>query len=137
MIQRFVSATAVASVAIACGALALFGAAHTYTLNNPYQIAVVWCVVPATWGVWAILAPKSWVPSRLPNWGAVLGLIAGVMALFVLNIPSRILEQAVSWRLRIFGLLVAVVGYYLLWMAVRAVHWALMPPGERTHKAAA
>jgi hypothetical protein len=139
MLQRFASATSIATIAIACGAVGLWAISHTYSLNNPYLIAEIWCVGPLAWGVWAMLAPKSWVPVRLPEWGAILGLIAGVMASFVVNIPERVFAQATSFRMRAAVVLVAVVFYYLLWMAVRAVYRALTPgPAKETvHKVAA
>jgi hypothetical protein len=133
MIQRFVSATAIAAMAIAVGAVALWALAHTYSLNNPYLLAEIWCVVPLGWGIWAMLAPKSWVPVRLPEWGAILGLLAGTMAAFVVKVPDRIFAQAASFRMRAVLVLVAVAIYYLLWMAVRAVYRWLMPePAKQT-----
>jgi hypothetical protein len=52
----------------------------------------------------------------------MLGLIAGALAAFVLNLPSRILGQTVPAALRGVGVGVIVVFYYVLWMLVRAVY---------------
>jgi hypothetical protein len=54
-----------------------------------------------------------------------LGLIAALGAAFVLNLPSRVLGQAVSALLRGIWVIVMVVIYYFLWMLVRAVYRAI------------
>ena len=46
-----------------------------------------------------MLAPESWVPQRLPLWGALLGAIAGTLAAFILNIPARVLGLNLSVQL--------------------------------------
>ena len=132
MFYRFAAAAAVASVPIA---LAAIFAGMVFQLD-PVRLSGVlsiWCVVPAAWGVWAMLAPASWVPRRLPVWGAILGVIAGVTALFVLNMPYRAAGVEVSALARVIGLLVAVAFYYLLWVAVRSAYRALAgsPPAAR------
>ena len=91
----------------------------------PAGSTVVLC--PLAWGIWAMLAPRGFVPHRLPIWGAILGLIAGALAAFVLNLPSRILGQTLSAALRGLGVVAMVVFYYVLWMLVRAVCRALGP----------
>ncbi|MGZ4816720.1 MAG: hypothetical protein ACXVZV_14995 [Terriglobales bacterium] len=139
MLQRFVSASAVVGVAIGCGAVGLFVAAHLVDLRNPYLLAVLWCTLPVVWGVWAVLTPRTWMPQRLPWWGAILGLMAGVMGAFILDVPRRVvgIELGVAWR--VLGVVVAMVGYYLLWMLVRVVYRALRGPelADREFKAAA
>ncbi|MBZ5566379.1 MAG: hypothetical protein LAN64_00865 [Acidobacteriia bacterium] len=96
-------------------------------MAKAYPLALLWCFAPLAWGTWAMLAPRGFVPHRLPIWGAILGLIAGVLAAFVLNMPSRILGQALPAALRGMGVVVIVVFYYLLWMLVRGVYRALGP----------
>ena len=69
-----------------------------------------------------MLAPSKCVPQRFPIWGAVLGLFAGLMALFVLNLPFRIFGVALPVTTRAFGVLVAALFYYLLWIIVKIVY---------------
>ncbi len=138
MLQRFVSASFVASIGIACAAVGLLAAKHIWTLHNLHQIAMIWCCVPLIWGVWAMLTPRTWMPERLPLWGAILGLLASLNVLFVLNLPQVILDQSISVMYRALGVVVAVAGYYVLWMIVRAVYRALRTPAEvKTFKMAA
>ena len=138
MLQRFVSASFVASIGIACAAVGLLAAKHIWTLHDIHQIAMIWCCVPLVWGVWAMLTPRTWVPERLPLWGAILGLAAGVNVLFVLNMPQVLLGQYIGVMYRVFGVVMAAVGYYLLWMIVRVVYRALRAPAEvKTFKTAA
>jgi hypothetical protein len=65
------------------------------------------------------------MPKHLPLWGALLGLIAGSLAAFVLNLPSRFFGATVSLALRGVAVLFAVLFYYLLWMLVRAAYRSL------------
>ena len=127
MLQRFVSAAAIAGIAIVCGALALLLFLPAASVQRSYPLVLLWCFVPAAWGLWAMLAPRSFVPHRLPIWGALLGLIAGALAAFALNLPSQILGQAVRPARRGVAAAVIVVFYYVLWMLVRAVYRALSP----------
>jgi hypothetical protein len=90
MLRRFVAGSAIASVGIACAAFTV-SVIPGLTWQRAYPLALVWCFAPLAWGIWAVLAPSSWVPQRLPTWGAILGVIAGLGAAFVLNLPSRIL----------------------------------------------
>lgn len=124
MLQRFAAGTAIASMAIVLGVLAV-SLIPVVSFQNIYPLPVIWCIVPLVWGLWAMIAPKSWVPHRLPLWGAVLGFIAGVLAAFVWNLPSRVAGEAVPTLLRGLGVLIAVVLYYLLWMLVRAAYRSL------------
>jgi ABC-type dipeptide/oligopeptide/nickel transport system permease subunit len=66
-----------------------------------------------------MIAPAAWVPTRLPLWGAILGLIAGSLGAFVLNLPLRILDEAASVPVRAVAVVFMAVVYYLLWMVVR------------------
>ncbi len=129
MFQRFAAGTAIASMAIALAALAVL-LIPVVSFQSIYPLPVIWCIVPLVWGVWAMISPKSWVPQRLPLWGAILGLVAGVFGAFILNIPSRITGEPLPSLLRGLGVLVAVVLYYLLWMLVRVAYRSLVaaPP---------
>jgi len=133
MLKRFVAGTAIAAVGIACGALAILFV-PAVPVQRSYLLPLVWCFAPLTWGIWALLAPCSWVPRRLPIWGAILGLIAGTLTAFVLNLPSRILGQTVPAALRGAGVAVIVALYYVLWMLVRAVYRALGPTDSAAPK---
>lgn len=133
MLQRFVAGTAIAAVGIACGALTIL-LVPAVPVQRSYPLALFWCFAPLAWGIWAMLAPRSWVPQRLPIWGAILGLIAGMLAAFVLNLPLRIFGQTVPAALRGVGAVLIVVFYYLLWMLVRAVYRALGPTDSAVPK---
>jgi hypothetical protein len=124
MFRRFASGSAVASIAIAFANLVLL-LTPSAIQERVHVVTVVWCFVPAVWGLWAILAPAGWVPQRLPLWGAILGLIAGLTVGFVLNLPSRVVGETVSVVWRGVGVAVIVVFYYLLWMLVRVAHHSL------------
>lgn len=124
MLQRFASAATVGTILIAMAAL-------TFSLVNPprpearYLVATVWCVVPVIWGLWAMLMPASWVPRRMPVWGAILGAVAGFVAGTVLDLPARVFDAPASTGLRIGILILAVVLYGLFWMLVREMYTAL------------
>jgi hypothetical protein len=124
MLQRFAAATAIASIAIALG---LFGLVLTsgITCQKIYPLTIIWCVAPFVWGIWALIAPASWVPRHLPLWGAILGVIAGLLAAFVFNMPSRLLGQPVSLAMRAVAATVMVFFYYFLWMLVRIAYKSL------------
>jgi hypothetical protein len=121
MLRRFVAATAIASVGIACAALAIL-LIPAVTVQRVYLLPLFWCFAPLAWGLWAMLAPSAWVPQRLPIWGAILGLIAGMLAAFVLNLPLQILGRSVPAAFRGIGVVVIVAFYYVLWMLVRVVY---------------
>ena len=119
MFRRFAAATAVAAIAIA---IALLGVVltHTLTVPNAYPLSTLWCFAPLVWGFWAVIAPKSWVPNRLPIWGAILGLFAGLFGAFVLNLPHVVFDKELQlgWKLALVaGLMVL---YFILWVFVRA-----------------
>jgi hypothetical protein len=126
MLQKFVAASGIGSIAIALGALALV-IIPTLSLQRAYPLIIIWCFVPLVWGIWALIAPASWLPQRLPIWGAILGLIAGSLGAFVLNLPSRILGITVPLITRGLAVIVAVGVYYLLWKLVRVVYTTLVP----------
>jgi hypothetical protein len=121
MIQRFASACLVGCVAIAI-AVTLAFATQLVSSQRFYLVLAIWCAAPCIWGLWAMLAPATWVPQRLPLWGAFLGIIAGTLAAFVLNMPARVLGLNLSVAARGAALLVMVAFYYCLWMIVRAAY---------------
>src|SRR5512146_2856307 len=119
MVKRFVAASAVASIGIAVAAAVLL---LVEPAVDRYAVTAVWCFVPLAWGIWAMLAPAAWVPQRLPLWGALLGLIAAVMAVFVLRLPQTILNRELPPGLRWVALALAVLVYYGLWFLVAALY---------------
>ena len=123
MLRKFVAATFVPCVVIPIATLILLLA--PIRLERTYLLPLMWCFAPLAWGIWAIVAPGSWFPHRLPLWGAILGLAAGSVASFGLDIPSRILGAAVPTFARAVVVLLIMVFYYLLWMLVRKVYGSL------------
>lgn len=121
MLQRFVAGTAVASVAIAVGDLVVL----LIPTLKVSQLTTIWCFVPLIWGLWAVCTPSRWMPVRLPVWGAILGLVAGIFAMFVLNIPLRVLGLMLPLTWRVLLLLVAVAFYYVLWRLVRVLYCSI------------
>jgi len=119
LFQRFAASTAVASVGIAIAVL-IVCFVPGLNFSRIYPLLIFWCLAPAVWGIWALLTPSTWMPKRLPLWGAILGFMAGSMAAFVLNLPFRIFGVVVSVGFRGVAVLVMVLFYYLLWMLVRA-----------------
>ncbi|MBI3670525.1 MAG: hypothetical protein HY237_12180 [Acidobacteria bacterium] len=130
MLQRFAAGSAIASMAIALLALVVL-LTPVLGPRRFYPVTIVWCLMPLVWGLWAMLTPKAWVPQRLPLWGAILGLAAGLFVAFVLNVHSLVLGEPVPARLRGLWVLLLVAFYYLLWMLVRVTCKALNrpPPG--------
>jgi fructose-specific phosphotransferase system IIC component len=127
MFRRFASSSAIASMAIALAVLVVV-LTPAQTQQRIYPLTVVWCFAPAAWGLWAMLAPRGWVPQRLPLWGAILGLIAGFLAAFVLNLPSRVTGETLPSTLRGLALVIIVVLYFFLWMLVRVAYRSLSAP---------
>jgi len=127
MIQRFASASAVASLLIALGVGGL-RLTPVSSLESCYLLTSIWCVVPLAWGLWAMLTPKGWHPQRMPLWGAILGLIAGLLAVLVLDLPARFRGEPVPAWVGGAGVLLAVGAYYLLWLLVRRLYRALTAP---------
>ena len=120
MVRRFVSAAAVACVAVACLAVTVY-LLPGINREHVFALLLVWLCAPTVWGVWAMLTPKSWVPARLPSWGAALGVIVGVFAAFFVDVPFRLAGLTLSFRQRALAIVPMVVVYYLLWMIVRGV----------------
>jgi len=133
MFRRFVSGSAIASIGIACAGLVVL-VTPVLGAQRAYPLAFFWCFAPLAWGIWAVLAPDKWVPARLPVWGAILGLMGGVLVMLVLNLPSRVLGATVPVILRAAGVAVAAVGYYFLWMLVRLAYRSLDKPAPMVEK---
>ena len=129
MLLRFAAASAVASIAVSVPILVV-GLAPSLTFVQIYPLLIIWCLAPLAWGVWALLAPTAWVPGRLPLWGAILGIVAGLLVMFVLNLPARIFGQTVSVVFRGVAVLVLCAFYCLLWMLVRAAYRSLLARGQ-------
>jgi hypothetical protein len=125
MFRRFAAASAVASILVGFAVTVASVAVPADQLPRLFPIFRVWCLVPALWGIWAMLTPRPWMPERLPWWGAILGLLAGLLILIVLNIPEQVLGEPVSMTLRAAGVAVLAVAYYLFWMLVRLALRAL------------
>lgn len=126
MLTRFSAAAAVASAAIALGAIFVVWIPFVEP-QFPARITRVWCFIPAAWGLWAVVIPRGWLPARLPLWGAVLGLLLGLLLVIVLDLPSKAagLQVPLAGRALSVGFIAAF--YYLLWMLVRAAYRALAP----------
>lgn len=125
LFQRFAAGTAVASIAIALAAFIVF-LIPRLTFERIYPLTIVWCCAPLVWGLWALFTPSAWMPKRLPLWGSILGVIGGSLGVFVLNLPSRFLGEAVSPKLRGVAVLVMALFYYVLWMLVRVAYRSLV-----------
>jgi hypothetical protein len=130
MFRRFVAASSVGALVIALGALVVLLLAPDP--RKIYILTAAWCFVPLVWGLWAMFAPLEWVPRRLPVWGAILGVIAGVMAGFVLDLPSLFAGQPVSAGLRSIAILAGPAAYYLLWLLVRTAYQSLAVASDPT-----
>jgi len=131
MLHRFASATVVACVLIGVAALGVLLTAFFSPGINLQQFApvlVAWCLAPLAWGLWAMLTPRAWFPERLPVWGALLGLVAGLLAVFVVNLPARMAAEAVPAAPRGAGVALLVVLYYLVWILVRRAYRSLARP---------
>jgi len=122
--QRFAAATAVASTAIALATIVVLLTPRP-TFERIQPITVLWCFVPFVWGLWALVTPSSWMPKRLPLWGAILGVIGGSLGVFVLDLPSRFLGAELPLQVRAAAVVVAVLVYYALWILVRAAYRSL------------
>jgi hypothetical protein len=129
MFFRFASGSAIACIVIAIAALVVMLTPGLFARVQP--VAIIWCFVPLAWGIWAVLAPGSWVPRRLPHWGAVLGLIAGLLGALVLNLPARVLGLTLAVPWRTVAVLVMTAVYYFLWMLVRRAYLSLTNPSAR------
>lgn len=124
MLRRFAAAALVASCLIPIGAIAIF-LIRLATGERYYQMTALWCLVPVVWGIWAVLTPATWMAKRLPLWGAILGLLAGIGGALVLNIPQRIFQIPISFGWRVLLIVPAAGIYYLVWMIVAAAYRGL------------
>jgi hypothetical protein len=124
MFRRFASACVIPAIGIPIVLLVIV-LSHTLTVPKAYPLTTIWCFAPLIWGVWAALAPSSWVPKRLPSWGAILGLAVGLFAIFVLNMPHVLFGASLSavWRTAMVAGIVVI--YFILWILVRAAYRSL------------
>lgn len=129
MLRKFAAASLVGSCVISLGGLALI-AIRLLANQRYYQIAVLWCLVPVVWGAWAVLTPKSWFPARLPLWGAILGVFAYLMGVWVIDVPGRVAGWSLPLGWKLAGAVIAPCIYYLVWMLVGPVYHALTPHDE-------
>jgi hypothetical protein len=90
-------------------------------------LTTAWCFVPLAWGLWAMLAPARWRPNRLPVWGAILGVVAGIVAGPVLDLPLRLGGLS---NIRWMPLVVGPIFYYLLWLPVDVAYRSLQGMGQ-------
>lgn len=120
MLRRFAAASAVASILVGIAVTVATVIVPADLMPRLFPILRIWCLVPVLWGVWAMLAPRAWVPERLHWWGGILGVIAGLVIMLVLNIPEQVLGEPVPVGWRAGGVLALTLGYFLLWMFVRA-----------------
>lgn len=134
MLIRFAAGSFVACIATALASVGTL----VFSGLNPQRFALIlaiWCFVPCVWGLWAMLSPTGWIPRRLPIWGTILGVFAGLMAVFVLNLPFHILGVALPITTRVFIVPVAALFYYLLWILVRIVYKSLSGPSSAPSRA--
>jgi hypothetical protein len=124
---RFAAAATVAAVAIALGSL-LIPFLLIFHPEGFCAVTRLWCFLPVLWGVWAMLTPRAWMPGRLPHWGAVLGLLLGVVGGLVLNIPERAFYLHLPIQARAGGVLLVGGFYYLLWLLVRKAYLVMTQP---------
>ena len=125
MLIRFASGSIVACILTAVASLMTL----IFVGPNPQRFAAIlaiWCVVPCIWGLWAMLSPSRWVPRRFPIWGTILGTLAGLMAIFALNLPTRIWGIVLPNTTRVLIVLLAGFFYYLLWFIVGIVYKRLL-----------
>jgi hypothetical protein len=126
MLQRFAAASSVASLVIASGALVSL-LQPRWSPADVRVLTTAWCFVPLAWGLWAALAPSRWVPGRLPPWGAILGVVAGVVAGPVLDLPLRLAGLP---RMRWITLIVGPFFYYVIWLFVPVTYRSLSVVAE-------
>jgi hypothetical protein len=131
MLLRFASAVSVASPAAALATVVALLVAGSRP-EVLYPLTSLWCIVPAVWGLWSMLAPRTWVPRRLPWWGAILGLLVGTVVFFPLGLPGQVLGETPSTLLRGLGVLILSTLYYCLWIVVRVVFAAITSEQRRT-----
>ena len=125
MFHRFAAACSVASVVIAGGALVSL--LLRLPLEDAWTLTTAWCFVPLAWGLWAMFAPAPFVPNRLPVWGAILGVVAGIVAGPLLDLPSRLGgPSGARWLALVAGPLL----YYVLWLLVGSAYRSLQATDE-------
>ena len=112
-------------------------ALRVFTGQRFYQMTALWCLVPFVWGVWMMLAPRSWIEKRLAAWGAILGALAGIAGIYLLDVPQRVAGFSVPAGLKPLGVLLAGVIYGVVWIAVGRVYRALTLAPASTAKSAA
>ena len=121
MLQQFAAACIVASVVVAVGAVVSL-LPPRWPADDARVLTTAWCFVPVAWGLWAMLAPARWVPRRLPLWGAILGVLAGLLAGPVLDLPLRLVGlRGMRW----ITVLVGPILYYIVWLSVPVVYRSL------------
>lgn len=125
MFRRFAAASAVASILVGIAVAVATVIVPSDQLPRLFPILRVWCLVPVLWGVWAMLAPRAWMPERLPWWGGILGVLLGLFIMIVANIPEQVVGEPVPVMFRAAAVVVLAVVYYLLWMLVRLAWRAL------------
>ena len=131
MFHRFAAAAAVGSVIIAAGAV-LSLLPPRWPAADSRVLTTAWCFVPLAWGLWAALAPGRWIPRRLPAWGAILGLVAGLIAGPLLDLPQRLIGmRGVRWT----TLVVGPIFYYVLWLLVPIAYRSLAIEGRLPDRA--
>ena len=137
MLHKFAAGTVVSSCLLVVGGTAVL-ALHLVTGQRFYAITALWCLVPCIWGVWMMLAPPSWIAKRLPAWGAILGALAGVGGIYVLDIPQRVAEIFIPAALKPACVILAAAIYGAVWIIVGKVYRALTAtPTARATSAAA
>ncbi|HEU5451068.1 MAG TPA: hypothetical protein VFU76_03730 [Terriglobales bacterium] len=122
MLRRFAAAAATCAVLISVAALIVF-TVRPVPLERASLVLLLWCLAPAVWGMWAMVAPTRWI--ALPLWGALLGLILSGTAMLVLNLPQRVFGLPVSLFVRLLGVLLIAAFYYVAWSIVGVVQETL------------
>ena len=121
MLRRFAAASSVAAVIIAGGAVVSL-LPPRWSEGDARVLTTAWCFVPLAWGLWAMLAPSHWVPRRLPLWGAILGVAAGIIAGPILDLPLRLGGlRDIRWITLIAGPIL----YYVFWLMVPVAYRSL------------
>jgi hypothetical protein len=120
MLRRFASGATVASIAVSCAAM-MIQFLPSEIRAHAYPILLAWVCLPTIWGLWAMLAPKNWLPERLPLWGSFLGILAGIAAVFVVDAPKIVFGFEWTLGSHCGVVLMFAALYFLLWTAVRGV----------------
>ena len=121
MIKKFASGATVASLLIFV-AILILRLNSGFSLQSSFQLSTVWCFLPFIWGIWAALMPKLWSTDQLPKWGAILGLIVGIIAVFLLNLPDLFLDNPASLSIKFVLVFIPILVYYVLWLLVRWIY---------------